>query len=302
MASHTRAWWHEEFVSCGPVQRAEIPHVRSRAMDIALRRVTFALLPSLLCGCASTTLQTKVCVVREQLIVVHAASTNAYLARQYARDIELERQKGTLNADTAINARVQRVSDAVIRQVGVFRPEASKWAWEVNVVTEDDVVDAFCLSGGKIVVKSGAVNKLALTDGELAALIGHEIAHALREHTLEIASRSGLMQLPGALAQIRTLGVAGGIDDRYDAPWLRSLKLQTEIEADIIAVELVQRAGFDPQSVSSLIDKLEAHRRAQPRAPADHPTYEARRTAIRTSIAAVLAPACGTNCCPKGAR
>jgi predicted Zn-dependent protease len=136
----------------------------------------------------------------------------------------------------------------------VFRPDAPQWQWEVNVQATDDV-NAYCMPGGKIMVYTGLIEKLQATDAELAAVIGHEIAHALREHSRERISRAYAEQL--ALAGV---AIATGASETtmqvsavtFQLPHSR----EQEAEADRIGLELMARAGYDPNAAVTLWQKM----------------------------------------------
>ncbi len=181
--------------------------------------------------------------------------------KAYAQTLKTEGARGALNADPQMTARVRAIASRVVRSSGAFRPDAASWNWEINLIRSDEV-NAWCMPGGKIVVYSGLISKLQLNDDELAAVIGHEIAHALREHARERASEqltSGLLIQGGAAV----LGVGRAGADLIEMVYTVTKGLPNsrlhESEADRIGVELAARAGFDPRAAISLWRKMAAN-------------------------------------------
>jgi len=181
--------------------------------------------------------------------------------KAYAQTLKTEGARGALNADPQMTARVRAIASRVVRSSGAFRPDAASWNWEINLIRSDEV-NAWCMPGGKIVVYSGLISKLQLNDDELAAVIGHEIAHALREHARERASEqltSGLLIQGGAAV----LGVGRAGADLVEMVYTVTKGLPNsrlhESEADRIGVELAARAGFDPRAAISLWRKMAAN-------------------------------------------
>ena len=164
-----------------------------------------ALLAGLLTACQSvqTTQAGQVGVTRTQLMGVSAEEINAASNQAYKKMLQDAEQKKQLNVDAAMVARVRGIAKRLIPQTAHFRQDAVGWRWETNVFHSDEV-NAFCMAGGKIGVYSGLVDKLKITDDELAAVMGHEIAHALREHVREQVSRQQAAKLPGVVLAIVT--------------------------------------------------------------------------------------------------
>jgi predicted Zn-dependent protease len=179
-------------------------------------------------------------------------------AKQY-RQVLADASKGRkLDRDAAEVARVQAISKRLIAQAPVFRPDAASWPWQVHVI-DDRQMNAWCMPGGKIVVYSGLIDRLKLSDDELAAVIGHEIAHALREHSREKISQ----QMPvSVLAEVAAAAGYGtyaqlgttGFQLLVGLPNSRGM----ETEADRIGVELAARAGYDPRAAITLWQKMGA--------------------------------------------
>jgi Zn-dependent protease with chaperone function len=214
----------------------------------------------LLSGCQTveTTEAGVVGVDREQRMAVSAEDVNAGAVKAYAQMMAEAKKKGLLDRDAATVKRVQDITRRLIAQTPAFRPDAAKWPWEVHVIPLDEV-NAWCMPAGKMAIYTGLIQNLNATDAEIAAVMGHEIAHALREHARERISRQmgtqAAIGIAGALLGIGDLGqsIAGTVADvTLNLPNSRL----HETESDRIGVELAARAGFDPRAAVTLWEKM----------------------------------------------
>ncbi|MCK9507124.1 MAG: M48 family metallopeptidase [Pigmentiphaga sp.] len=211
------------------------------------------------CQSVQTTGSGTIGVSRNQYMtsLVSEAQLNQQAVALYQKTLADAKSKGQLNTNAAQTQRVKTISDRLIRQVGAFRPDAASWAWEVNVITSDEV-NAWCMPGGKIAVYSGLINTIKPTDAELAAVIGHEIAHALREHSREqasqqVATQMGLSVLTAITGTQLTNDLGSVLSNvMFELPNSRG----HESEADLIGVELAARAGYDPRAAVTLWQKM----------------------------------------------
>ncbi len=231
-------------------------HIRIRSI---LTNSFFVALAGLaLAGCETTTQAGAVGIERKQLLMISSQQMDESARQTYAKMMAQEKAKGALNRNQAQVNRVREISNRLIAQTGVFRAEARQWQWEVNVVTSNEV-NAWCMPGGKIAVYTGLIDRLQTTDDELAAVIGHEIAHALREHARERASQQTV-----ASAGISILAAAAGLGDTaqkgMEFAYMGAIGLPNsrahETESDRIGVELAARAGYDPRAAISLWQKM----------------------------------------------
>jgi len=231
-----------------------------RGITVVLKQA--ALLVTVLALASCQTVQTTqggaVGIDREQRMAVSAQQIDQSATQEYAQVLAAERQKGTLNRDPAQLKRVRAVADRLIAQTGAFRPDARQWKWEINVITSSEV-NAWCMPGGKIAVYTGILEKLKLSDDELAAVMGHEIAHALREHARERASEQmvagSLISIGSAIFGIGDLGQQGAQYAYMGLVGLPNSRAH-ETEADRIGVELAARAGYDPRAAVTLWQKM----------------------------------------------
>lgn len=258
---------------------------------LAIRISAALVLGAALAGCVNTTSSGEVGVKRKQFVLLSSQEVDQQSALAYSQELAKAKKAGALNADTATTRRVRAISDRLIRQVGAFRLDAMKWQWEVNVASVDEL-NAYCMAGGKIMVYTGLIDKLKATDDELATVIGHEIAHALREHSREgmseeYAKQAGLNivgQLAG-LSQSSMQLAALATDVALSKPHSRVM----ETEADTIGLELMARAGYNPQASVSLWQKMmKAGGGSGPGFLSTHPSGEARIGELQRLIPKVM--------------
>lgn len=218
----------------------------------------FSILALSACETVQTTQGGVVGVDRSQRMAISAQELDQTAAKQYSELIAEEKKKNNLNRDPAQVARVRTISNRLIAQTPAFRPDAKAWQWEVNVLTSTEV-NAWCMPGGKIAVYSGLIEKLNVSDDELAAVIGHEISHALREHARERASEQmvagSIISIGSALFGVGSLGQAGA-EYAYKGVIGLPNSREHEREADRIGVELAARAGYDPRAAITLWQKM----------------------------------------------
>lgn len=166
--------------------------------------------------------------------------------------------------------RLRAIAKRLIPFTARWNPDAASWKWEVNLLNSP-TVNAFCMPGGRIAFYNGILTKLNLTDDEVAMVMGHEIAHALREHAREQAGKNTATSLVARIA-----GAAGaayfGVDPRLgDAAAgvvakgaALSYSRGDETEADLVGMDLAARAGFDPRAGIALWQKMGAVNKNQP--------------------------------------
>ncbi len=220
--------------------------------------IVFSVLALSACETVQTTQGGVVGVDRTQRMAISAQQLDQTANKQYSELLAEEKKKDNLNRDPAQVARVRTISNRLIAQTPAFRPDAKNWQWEVNVLTSAEV-NAWCMPGGKIAVYSGLIEKLKVTDDELAAVIGHEISHALREHARERASEKmvagSLISIGSALLGVGSLGQQGAEYAYMGVIGLPNSR-EHEREADRIGVELAARAGYDPRAAITLWQKM----------------------------------------------
>jgi predicted Zn-dependent protease len=187
---------------------------------------------------------------------------NEQAAQQYAAMMTQAQQKGVLvpPSDPQVK-RIRAIAGRIIPQTARWNPHARDWKWQVNLVQSNEV-NAFCMPGGRIGFFTGIIDKLKLTDDEIAAVMGHEIAHALREHGRERASKStttGLITgIGGAIASALTGYDVRGLANTAGQMYVLKFSRDEEREADLVGLDISARAGFDPRAGITLWNKMAA--------------------------------------------
>ena len=157
-------------------------------------------------------------------------------------------------------------------------------------------INAYCMPGGKIAFYTGILRTLQLTDDEAAMVMGHEMAHALREHARERMGKStvtsGAARLGGALLS-GWLGIDPNLTDMVaqQGANLLSLKFgrEDESEADLVGMEIAARAGYDPRAGITLWEKMgAANKGAPPQWLSTHPASSTRIADMQAALPSVM--------------
>jgi predicted Zn-dependent protease len=269
---------------------------RRTSISRKLAAIGMATVVALAAGCAAvqTTDSGTVGVDRKQYMsgMVSEQALEQEAAQQYSSLLSQAKAQGALDVDAAQTARVQKITQNLIKQVGAFRPDARNWNWAVHVLNSDEV-NAWCMPGGKIAVYTGLIQQIKPTDAELAAIIGHAKAHALREHSREqvsqqMATNIGLSVLSAVTGAGATADLGSALSEvMFTLPNSRT----HEMEADRIGVELAARAGYDPRAAITLWQKMGAlgGGNSPPEFLSTHPSASS-RTAELTEIAGKVMP------------
>jgi predicted Zn-dependent protease len=191
--------------------------------------------------------------------------------------------------------RVRAISQRLIPSAVVWNPRAKNWKWEVNVIGAS-AINAFCMPGGKIAVFTGILEKLQLTDDEVAMVVGHEMAHALREHARERMAKNTATQVGariGGAVLASIFGVDPNVTDLLARGGANLLTLKfgrnDESEADLVGMEIAARAGYDPRAAVTLWKKMaQAAKGAPPEWLSTHPSGASRIAEIERNLPRVM--------------
>lgn len=247
---------------------------------------------AILVGCQTTTSGGAVGAQRSQLMLVSSQQLEQIADQSYSKLKTEAAQKGTLNQDRVMLGRLLAVTKRLKPHTATFRSDAPEWKWETNIINEKQL-NAFCMPGGKIIFYSGLINELKLTDDEIAVVMGHEIAHALREHSREQVSQAmaantainvgaALLGLGSGAAELANAG--------YQALIATKFSRNDETEADHIGLELSARAGYDPHAGITLWRKMMQGKGDQrsPEFLSSHPSDATRIRQIETMLPTVM--------------
>lgn len=259
-------------------------------MPIAPCRMTLlapliAVLGLTACQSAQTTRSGSVGVSREQLMptLLDDEEFRTEAALNYKRVIGAARRHALLDRDPTQLERARQTMQRLTAQTGVFRDDAPGWSWDIHVITADRI-GAWCLPGGKMAISSALFDRVKPTDDELAAVIGHEIAHALREHAREEKGRKMATNIAYYTSLLFVPVVPFVNDYVSNLVVARPKERDNEIEADLIGVELAARAGYAPQGALSFWQKMVRLQDDRLSWLSTHPTGDDRLRALENAV------------------
>jgi Zn-dependent protease with chaperone function len=190
--------------------------------------------------------------------LVPAEELEGAATQQYAQLLADARAKGALApVGNPQLQRLQRIAAKLVPQTAQWNDRARQWKWEINLLSSKQI-NAFCMPGGKIAFYTGILDQLKLTEDEAAMIMGHEMAHALREHArARIAKSQGTGTLLSIGAQLLGLGQLGDVAASLGTQLLTlRFSRDDETDADLVGLELAARAGYNPQASVSLWEKM----------------------------------------------
>ena len=228
--------------------------------------------------------------------LVPAEKVERSAAQQYVQMLaQADGKRALAPKDNAQVVRLRAIAQKLIPFALDWNPRARNWQWEVNLIGSSQI-NAFCMPGGKIAFYSGILEKLQLTDDEVAMVMGHEVAHALREHARERMAKSMgtniAARVAGAVAS-SYFGIDSRITDGVARGGANLLTLEfsreDESEADLVGMELAARAGFNPRSGVTLWQKMgAASKGAPPQWLSTHPAGTRRIADIEANLPKVM--------------
>lgn len=243
---------------------------------------TLAMATTLLPGCATSP------TGRSQLMLLSPESAIVESRKAYVSTVrELDAENKLLD-DPALADRVQVITGRLVTVAVQEYPHTRDWDWSVALIDGPETVNAWCMAGGRMAVYSGLIDKLELTDAEFAQIMGHEISHALANHTAErmsvaMASSLGVVAA-GVAADNNATALAGAALAAKVAIELPNSRT-SESEADQIGIELAAKAGYDPAAAVTLWEKMG---KAGGSAPAEffstHPSPGNRREKLQAMV------------------
>jgi predicted Zn-dependent protease len=242
-----------------------------------LRQVSLSVLAAVLVAACATSP-----TGRKQLMLVSESQAINASRQAYVQEMGKYKEAGKLVTDPRLLNRVEVITERLVAQAVRMRPDSAKWEWSVQVIDDPQNVNAWCMAGGRMAIYTGLIQQVDPTDDELAQVMGHEIAHALANHTAErmsvaMAGQAGVLAA-GILSDrpLEAMAVTAGVAKlAVELPNSRT----SESEADRIGLELAARAGDDTRAAGTLWQKMArvGNGKAPPPFLSTHPSDEQRQ-------------------------
>lgn len=225
---------------------------------LSIRTLGVLALVTLLSACANTTRPGAVGINRSQFMMASSEEVNRLSAVSYSEQNQKAKEKNILVTSGPTYERLKLIANRLIPQTEAFRDDTRQWDWRLTLI-DAPTLNATCAPGGKITFYTGIIEQLNLTDDEIAAIMGHEIAHALREHGRERVSQAAaqnvLVNIAMAVAGPYGSAVSAANQVAQYAIVLPNSR-ENETEADAIGLELAARAGYNPMGAITVWQKM----------------------------------------------
>jgi len=251
------------------------------------RFTILALISLLLIACATSP------TGRRQLMLVSEDTAISASKEAYAQTLKPLSEEGKVDNDLVLKKRVTEITERLVAQAVKMRPATARWEWSIKVIDDPEVVNAWCMAGGKMAIYTGLIEKVQTTDDEIAQVMGHEIAHALANHQAEKMSVSMATSVGVAAVGVASDRPGVAISGTAVAAML-AVKLPNsrtaETEADRIGIELAAKAGYDPRAAVTLWEKMGkvGGGSRQPQFLSTHPAPENRKQTLGALVPAMM--------------
>ena len=258
---------------------------------LSIRTLGVLALVTLLSACANTTRPGAVGINRSQFMMASSEEVNRLSAVSYSEQNQKAKEKNILVTSGPTYERLKLIANRLIPQTEAFRDDTRQWDWRLTLI-DAPTLNATCAPGGKITFYTGIIEQLNLTDDEIAAIMGHEIAHAIREHGRERVSQAAaqnvLVNIAMAVAGPYGSAVSAANQVAQYAIVLPNSR-ENETEADAIGLELAARAGYNPMGAITVWQKmLKATKgNSSPEFLSTHPSGETRIEQLTALMPAV---------------
>ena len=226
-----------------------------------MRRLCWLLIAALLTGCSTSP------TGRQQFMLVPPDAAISMAKTAYMSTLQQFARGGKLLNDPQLAERMGRITGRLVAVAVQEYPHTSDWAWSVALVDDVNVINAWAMAGGRMAIYRGLVEKLRLSDAEIAHIMGHEIAHAIANHHAERMSMVLAQNLAVSVVDRNTA------EDSRAAPIANTVATVAltlpnsrsgEEEADNLGMWIATKAGYDPQAVVTLWEKMAQHGGARP--------------------------------------
>jgi predicted Zn-dependent protease len=262
------------------MHRPGLPALESAAMPNATKSLLLLAVSVFLASCTANPI-----TGRNQFLVVSENQAIGQSAAAYGSMMGQLDKKKKMEPEGERTKKIRDITDKLIAQAVRVRPDTANWKWEVRVINDPETVNAFCMAGGKMAIYTGMWDKLKASDDELAQVMGHEISHAIANHTQErmsVAYGTGIGTTVAAIA----LGAGDSTAALMQQAAMLAISLpnsrESEAEADQIGIELAARAGYDPRAAVTLWEKMgKVGGKGPPEFLSTHPSPENRATRLK---------------------